>query len=201
MFQTAGIVAARNGGKNIFGEKLKVPTITTPARTAGVVTPGLNRHRALYDLNRSLIPEQLLNKIENFDFNKEESSKSSADRAATAAIEEDIREKLKEMEFEAEEAEEENHLHLPQTTADRGADYLRRSSDSSFTVYDYLTDSYVESHSQPVLAVFRDHSLNALKTGWLAALRIQVYIIHAVGILFKYKVWYTLSYIHTYIHF
>ena len=146
-----------------------MPTITAPARAAGVVTPGLNRHRALNDLNRSLVPAQLLHKIENFDFNKDDSSKSSADRDASAAIEEDIREKLKEMEIEAEDQfpdppPPQSHQ-LPVPHRDRGDDLLRRGSDSSSTLFDYLDDIPMVSHSQPVLAVFRDNSLSALKKG------------------------------------
>eukprot|EP01036_Dinobryon_divergens_P032669 gene32669-42310_t len=165
-----GIVAARNGGKNIFGEKLKVPTTFAPARTTEVVTPSLNRNKALNDLNQSLVPAQLMYKIDNFDFNKDDSSKSSADRAATAAIEEDIREKLKEMEIEEEDHFPEQPLppaphHNRDRDRDRADELLRQGSiDSSSTLYNYFENNPVVSHSQPMLAVFRDNSLNALKT-------------------------------------
>ena len=150
-----GIVAARNGGSNVFGEKLRIPSITSPARTDSVVSVGHNRKTSLFKRGTYEIPEDLIHKIENFDFNKDDSSKSSREREAANALETAFMEKLKEMGLEDEHS----------TTSRLSADLPHhQGSDASSTIMDFVErESPVLNHSTSVLSVFRDNSLGGLK--------------------------------------
>jgi glycine cleavage system regulatory protein len=140
------LVAARTGGKNIFGEQLHIPKITRPASATSVIQGSLHRVPAKKDLRISRLPEHLLYKIDNFSFGKDDASKGNVEEIPPVEEFSDI---------------VEPHSMLPETISTRWKD-VGDDGDSTSTAMEDLLPEHLSRHSS-MLSVFVDTSIHGLR--------------------------------------
>jgi len=159
-----GIIAARSGGKNMFGEKLKIPSVTAPASVNNVVHPGLRKSYGKSNLKTTSLPEHLLYKIDHFDFNKDSDGKSTAEEDIPLEDEFAIKATVS-----YNNNKEKHGSNSSRDDLDESDPALMRSGSESSSTFDNEKGIYPEStlkkmtHSPSLLTVFKDNSIHALK--------------------------------------